>query len=140
MNPRFFTVEEADRLVSFLETTFERLTRNRQAYRWLEKEISILELIVECGADSDNPDAIELEEKTRKLNRVAAQIEKDISAVREKGCVIKDIDRGLVDFYSIQNGTVVFLCWQLGEDRIQYWHSINDGFKGRQLLTRSPSA
>lgn len=139
MNPKFFTVEEADRLISFLESTFERISRHRQIYLWLQKEISILRLIVECGADSDNPDALALDEKGARMQRVAEQIEKDVASVLERGCVIKDLDRGLVDFYSIQNGTVVFLCWQRGEECIKYWHSINEGYDGRQLLIRSSS-
>ena len=51
MNPKFFTVEEANALTGFLENALERIRRNRQRYLWLLEEIAILKLIVECGAD-----------------------------------------------------------------------------------------
>ena len=138
-NPKFFTVEEADKLIGLLDTTFDRIKRNKQQYLWLQEEISILKLIAECGADEKNPDAVALNEKTRKFKTVARETEKDIATIEETGCILRDADTGLVDFFSIQNGTVVFLCWKKGDDSIKYWHSIHDGFAGRQLLHRSPS-
>lgn len=138
-NPKFFTVEEAEKLIGLLETTFDRIKRNKQQYLWLQEEIAILQLVVQCGADDKNPDAVELAEKSSKFKRIAREIEKDIATVEDTGCILRDADKGLVDFFSIQNGTVVFLCWTKGEDSIKYWHSIHDGFAGRQLLFRSPT-
>lgn len=138
-NPKFFTVEEAEKLIGLLETTFERIKRNKQHFLWLQEELAILKLVVECGADDKNSDAVSLSEKTKKFKSIAKEIEKDIATVEETGCILRDADKGLVDFFSIQNGTVVFLCWKKGEDAIKYWHSIHDGFAGRRLLMRSPS-
>ncbi|UCH83628.1 MAG: DUF2203 domain-containing protein [Candidatus Latescibacterota bacterium] len=138
-NPKFFTVEEADQLIGMLETTLERIKRNKQEYLWLRGELAILELIVECGADGNNPDAVELAKKTKRFKRLANSIEKDVASLEQSGCVLRDIDAGIVDFFSIQDGTVVFLCWKKGEDSVKHWHSIRDGFAGRQPLFRSPS-
>ncbi len=136
MNPKFFTVDEANNLVAFLEVTLERVRRNKRMYLWLHEEITILKLIVECGADGTNPDAKMLSEKSAKFKSVGKSIEKDIAAVNEAGCILRDVDRGVVDFYSIQDGTVVFLCWIKGEETVQYWHSIHASFKERQPLFR----
>lgn len=138
-NPKFFTVEEAEKLIGMLETTFDRIRRNKQQYLWLQEEIAILQLVVQCGADDKNPDAVELAEKSAKFRRIAREVEKDIATIEDSGCILRDVEKGLVDFFSIQNGTVVFLCWTKGEGAIKYWHSIHDGFAGRQLLFRSPS-
>ena len=138
-NPKFFTVEEAEKLIGLLETTFERIRRNKQQYLWLQEEIAILKLIVECGADDRNSDAKTLSEKSKKFKSIAREIERDVATIEEAGCILRDVDKGLVDFFSIQSGTVVFLCWKKGEDSIKHWHSIHDGFAGRQLLLRSPS-
>ncbi len=140
MNPKFFTVEEANRLIGFLEATIERIARNKQRFLWLQEEISILKLIVECGADSDNSDATELEEKLRVFKAVGKEIEKDKAAINETGCIVRDEERGLVDFFSIQNNTVVYLCWKKGEEEVRYWHSIHDDFEARQPLAPSKSA
>jgi len=138
-NPKFFTVEEAEKLIGLLETTFESVKRNKQHFLWLQEELSILKLVVECGADDSNPDTVTLQEKTAKFKAIANDIEKDIATIEETGCILRDVDKGLVDFFSIQNGTVVFLCWSKGEGSIKYWHSIHEGFAGRQLLLRPSS-
>jgi hypothetical protein len=141
MNPKFFTVEEADALIGFLENTLERIRRNRQRYLWLLEELAILKLIVECGADEANRDSVELEDKTHELKAVEAEIEKARATVRDAGCVLKDEERGLVDFFSIQNNTVVYLSWKKGEDNVKFWRSIRDAVTNvRRPLEGSPSA
>ena len=57
-----------------------------------------------------------------------------IRSITERGIQLKDLERGLVDFPHLREGREVFLCWQLGEDTISYWHEIETGFAGRQLL------
>jgi len=138
-NPKFFTIGEAEQLIGLLETTLERIKRNRQQFLWLRGELSILELIVGCGASEKNPDAVELGVKKRTVAKLAREIEKDVAAIEETGCLLRDAEEGVVDFFSIQDGTVVFLCWKKGEDSIKYWHSIREGFAGRQPLARSQS-
>jgi hypothetical protein len=141
MNPKFFTVEEANALIGFLENTLERIRRNRQRYLWLLEEVAILKLIVECGAESGNRDSIELEEKTDELKAVEAEIEKARATVRDAGCILKDEERGMVDFFSIQNNTVVYLSWKKGEDNVRFWRSIRDADANvRRPLESSPSA
>ncbi len=140
MDPKFFTVEEANATIGFLESAFERIRRNRQRYLWLQEEISILRLIVECGADNGNVDARTLDEKTTHLATVEREIDRAKTAIKDTGCIIKDEDRGIVDFFSIQNDTVVYLSWQKGEDAIGFWRSIRDTSGDRRPLERSPSA
>ena len=48
--------------------------------------------------------------------------------------LVKDLDRGLVDFPAFRHGEEVLLCWQVGEDEIGYWHGVDDGFAGRKPL------
>jgi hypothetical protein len=51
------------------------------------------------------------------------------------GVIVKDADRGLVDFPALrENGEEVLLCWQVGEDEIAYWHGLEEGFAGRKPL------
>jgi hypothetical protein len=66
------------------------------------------------------------EEAQRLIREIAAQ-----------GIQIKDIGRGLVDFPHFLLGDTdheVFLCWHLGEDTIEYWHEIEDGYTGRRSI------
>ena len=138
-NPKFFTTAEAEGLIGSLENVLERVKRNKQQFLWLQEDVAVLELIVECGASEKNPDAMELGVKKRKHAALAREIEKDVAFIEETGCLLRDVDEGVVDFYSIQDGSVVFLNWRKGEDSIKYWHSTRDGFENRQPLARSPS-
>ena len=63
------------------------------------------------------------------------EIGKLTTELHELGIELKDYPRGLIDFPSIREGRIVLLCWQLGEgDEIEYWHSVEAGFAGRQPL------
>ena len=50
------------------------------------------------------------------------------------GCVVKDLDIGLIDFPTEFRGEEVYLCWKLGEPRIEFWHGVEEGFRGRKAI------
>ena len=56
----------------------------------------------------------------------------DPRGIEQVGCVFKGFEEGLVDFYSLREDRLVFLCWRYGEERITHWHEIEAGFAGRQ--------
>jgi len=62
------------------------------------------------------------------------QINSLTEGLESKGCVLKGIEHGLVDFPSLRNGKEVCLCWKNPEERIEYWHDIQSGFAGRQRI------
>ena len=57
-------------------------------------------------------------------------------AMARLAIVVKDVDQGLVDFLGKRNGRDIYLCWQYGEDDIDYWHDLNTGFAGRHPIDR----
>ena len=57
-----------------------------------------------------------------------------LAQIQELGIVIRDIDRGLIDFPAIIDDAEVYLCWQLDESEIEFWHDLESGFGGRQPL------
>jgi hypothetical protein len=54
--------------------------------------------------------------------------------LRERQVVVRDLDRGLVDFPSLRDGAEIYLCWEEGEDAIAFWHEPDAGFAGRRPL------
>lgn len=59
-----------------------------------------------------------------------------IKTISLKGVQIKGIDNGIIDFPHIRrNGEEVYLCWQYGENNIEFWHTIPDGYRGRRNIT-----
>ena len=65
---------------------------------------------------------------------LVGEIEEQLAKIQQTGCVVKDLNEGLVDFPALREGQEVYLCWKLGEERIGYWHGIEEGFAGRKPL------
>jgi hypothetical protein len=128
---KMFTVEEANQLLPRLSEWIQDLQSGRNMFLGLEVEFDAIELVAEKD-DSGSSPALErkVEEYTRLVNRFYSRVDE----IHGAGCLLKDLDRGLVDFYSLQNNRVVFLCWKLGEPSIGFWHDINTGFASRQNL------
>jgi hypothetical protein len=63
------------------------------------------------------------------------QIETILSKIYRRGIQIKSQDLTLIDFPAVINGLPAYLCWKYGEDDLEYWHYLEDGFSGRRRLT-----
>ncbi len=57
-----------------------------------------------------------------------------VQRIQELGVLIKDVNTGLLDFPSLRDGKLVYLCWRYGEDDIRFWHEVDSGFAGRQAI------
>ena len=57
-----------------------------------------------------------------------------LEGIQELGCVVKDLDTGLIDFPTLFHGQEVYLCWKMGEPEIRYWHGVDEGFAGRKPI------
>ena len=62
------------------------------------------------------------------------EVRKLLLTLQEAGIVVRDIDRGLIDFPAIREEREVYLCWELGEDEVAYWHELDAGYRGREPL------
>jgi hypothetical protein len=78
---------------------------------------------------------------TDELAHVEDELEKDterlqeyVEELRSLGVEPKNGPEGLVDFPSVMDGRIVFLCWKLGEPEVLHWHELDAGFMGRQSL------
>ena len=128
-----FSVEEANRAVAELRPDLERLAVMKREFDQLGSRAEVLSLAL-SGAAADNPDAAELQSITERRDALAERILKGIERVQSRGCLVKDVARGLVDFYALSGDRLIFLCWQLGERAVEHWHTLEGGFAGRQPL------
>jgi len=58
----------------------------------------------------------------------------NLGNIQEMGVIVKDLELGLCDFPYLLDGRIVYLCWKLGEDKIEWWHEITTGFSERQAI------
>ena len=88
-------------------------------------------------AGPDDAGGLDAEEARRLRLRMQGVIDQMAAAVAQidtLGITLRDIERGLIDFPSEVDDRQVWLCWQLGETRVEHWHEIDTGFEGRQPL------
>jgi hypothetical protein len=88
-------------------------------------------LVAGNGGGVDADDFASLDEEA---TRAAAEIARLVSRIQGLGILVKDLDRGLVDFPAMRGDEEVLLCWELGEDEVGFWHGLEEGFAGRKPL------
>jgi hypothetical protein len=72
--------------------------------------------------------------RSRGFTELKAEIVRLINRIEAHGCVVKDIDLGLLDFPSMREGRPVYLCWKAGEVELTHWHGTDESFADRKLL------
>ncbi len=131
--PRFFTIEEANQLVSSLEIEFGRIAKARAELGPLIEALGGADASVAILHDGGDPPAGK-ERDAERLRTLAAEITESVERVNDLGCLVKDVEIGLVDFYAMQDGEPILLCWQFGEPQVAHWHGVEEGFSGRRPI------
>lgn len=130
---RFFTLEEAEKLIPRLEEIVGRLMdRHSEAGRLraaLQEEQR--KVAVSGGFMLDRE---YWRERRERLEGLAREIEEGVNEILGLGAVPKDLGLGLVDFPFRLDEQEVNLCWRFGEKRIRFWHGLDEGFAGRKPL------
>jgi hypothetical protein len=133
MAQRYFTADEANELLPEVRAAAEDLVEHRLAARAVAaKRAQLVTRIAGNGGDFDPQEPRELEED---FERETAAVAEAVVQLERLSVIVKDADRGLVDFPALrESGEEVLLCWQVGEDEIAYWHGLEEGFAGRKPL------
>jgi hypothetical protein len=132
MSVRYFTPEEANALLPEVRPIAERLVAHRRAMAVMAaRRARYVQRIAGNGGDFDPQEQRTLEEE---FEREGAAVAACVAQLEELGVLVKDLDRGLVDFPALRNGEEVLLCWEVGEDEIGFWHGVDEGFAGRKPL------
>ncbi len=131
--PRYFTLAQAQAALG-------------QAEPWLREAISLKasleEVESELRAEAERirltgGALVRREKLAEALGRresAAERLRHLIEALQETGCLVKDLDMGLLDFPTLLRGQEVYLCWKLGETEIAFWHGTEEGFRGRKPI------
>ena len=121
---RHFTREEANASLPALRRLLQRLRDAKDMLTDAEAHEALSEAAPTNGGG----------EPGSQVGGAFLQVRRLLSALQEQGIVIRDIDRGLIDFPALIDGQEVFLCWELGEESVDWWHGPGEGFSGRQPL------
>lgn len=120
---RRFTLAQANKSLALVRRIVADIVRTHQSVTELHEK---LESTKNARGQQSVQDRLDLE--TRHLQEY-------VDELGEVGCELKDYQTGLVDFIGRHQGRDVYLCWKLGEDKIEYWHELHTGFAGRQAVS-----
>ena len=117
---RYFTPDEANGLLPRVRALMSKAAEHQRRLQDRQRQ--------ETGGEV-NP---EIEEHQREARMC-------IETLHQLGVHVKAIEHGLVDFPALRNGEYVYLCWKVGEPRVEWWHGLSAGYAGRQRITKDPA-
>ena len=130
--PTYFTLDEATALLPTLRPILERIITLRARLERTERDLVSLHWKARTNGHAEYSGSFGEGQSTR--TELMAEINAELVKIHELGVELKDPAIGLIDFPSLRDGRVVYLCWRLGETAIEYWHETDTGFAGRQPL------
>ncbi len=125
MTIRYFTVEEANEILPELEPLVGRLLDLRAHVSLQSRAIS--GILADLHSDVGGAEASQLVAEF-------AEIESLVERIQSYGCILKNLESGLLDFLCERDGRDVYLCWRYGEPSILYYHELHTGFQGRKAI------
>jgi hypothetical protein len=135
VGPRVFTIDEANELIPDLESAFGELDALRDRMKTAKVKLNALEMIWGSSiSESDCPDHQEGLSHLAQMKDAQEEVGRVIEQLNELGATVKDVHKGLADVYHVREGRLVFLCWQRGEEAIEAWHHVDEGFDDRESL------
>lgn len=139
--PRVWTVEEANARIEALGELLDQL--REWALRLSAVHGELQRLTEFWGSEIDAPDHADhhlkgrLEAEWKNLSR---RLDEAMESLRAEAIEVKDIGDGLVDFYSVLDGELVYLCWRRSEPEVAFYHTLTGGFRSRRPVPQTARA
>lgn len=132
---RYFTLQQAERLLPEVESAIREAIFLKNEYQQAGAGLhaSMQRVAMLGGVDLDRG---AVADQRARRDGSALRLKEVLENIQEFGCLVKDLDIGLIDFPTLLRGDEVYLCWKLGESRIEFWHKVEDGYRGRQPIDR----
>ena len=124
VHERHFTREEANALLPQLTSMLTQLREAKEELTDTEAHEALSEAAPTNGGGDEG----------KQVGVAFLEVRRLLEMIEQAGIVLRDIDRGLIDFPAVLEGREVYLCWELGEDEVAFWHDLETGFGGREPL------
>lgn len=131
--PRYFTLVQAELLLARVDPAIRSAIELRAEFEKAENELhdSLRHIMMMGGTLVDQG---KIAGQRSRRDSASTRFKDGVDRVQSHGCVLKDLEIGLIDFPTLYRGEEVYLCWKLGEDGIGYWHGVSEGFRGRKKI------
>ncbi len=132
LRTRLFTIEEANATLPLVRAITSDLVG--LSLDVVDRRQRLSQLTAGRNLQSGDPYDEELAQIAEELQKDETRVREYVDELKELGVEPKGLTEGLVDFPSMMDGRLVYLCWKLGEEEVAYWHERDAGFAGRQPL------
>ena len=130
---RTYTVEEANNELPRVRRIVSQIAELSALLPELEDQARIAEY--ESKRPGAGLDVRERQQQARDaVGGAEMELLKAVANLNGMGIQLKGPLEGLIDFPSYRDGELIELCWKLGEERVEHWHRIGEGFEGRKKL------
>jgi hypothetical protein len=128
-----FTLDEAHALLPVLSSLLKRSMDGKGVIEEVEKELQDLKhrILLSGGLMVDVP---AVAKRRAERDKAFQDIKDTLAEIDSIGVQVKDLDIGLLDFPCAVGDEIVLLCWKYGEEKIEFWHGMEEGFKGRKPI------
>ncbi len=132
---KYFTIDEAEKLLPEVTKLLTQVQITKLKIEALSRARELLQISIGASAPEGNDFLVHQDIKSHKeFHKLHYEFFTIIDDLTEKGCILKDIDEGLIDFNFKFEGRNVLLCWKQGEQKIEHWHELDIGYEGRQKI------
>jgi hypothetical protein len=123
--PKYYTLKEANETLNIVRPMLKEMMDIGEKIRARQPELWAM--VQKSAGNGGNPELSRLLVEFDHLDALLHQIQ-------DMGIEVKDLTIGLIDFVGLKDGREIYLCWKYGEGEIQFWHEIEAGFAGRQII------
>jgi hypothetical protein len=128
-----FTLDEAHSLLPVLSSLLKRSMDGKGVIEDVEKELQDLKhrILLSGGLLVDVP---AVARRRAERDKAFQNIKDTLAEIDAIGVQVKDLDIGLLDFPCVMGDEIILLCWKYGEEKIEFWHGMEEGFQGRKPI------
>lgn len=136
MKYRIFSMEQAQDALTAVRPLVARIMEKKHSMIRMHDELLTMDLLDEDKTEKnyETEDGKEYMQHATSLENLIVSFENDLKELRQIGCVLRDPEKGTVDFYHEHNGGLVFLTWTSVDETIEYWHDIDSSYAERIAL------
>jgi hypothetical protein len=129
---KVFRLEEATALLPVIRPLVAELVESRR-----DLAIGLLEVEAAVRMQSEPATAGRAATLSERIRTIQLRIIDLLEKIQSNGCIVKDIDLGLIDFPAMRGDRLINLCWKMDEPAISFWHGMDEGFSARKPLKRA---
>lgn len=136
MKYKVFSIQDANTLIPILKPLLIDLAEKKTSMSKMHDALLTMELLDDTNNDYDSEAGQDYLKHASALENLIVSFETDLKRISEYGCVVRDIDKGVIDFYHVNGKELIFLNWMHDDEDIQYWYDIDSHYRNRLPLSK----